>query len=42
MLQGPYKRRRPRWRDRIRRLGITGWLWIVVVVAAGLLIAIRA
>jgi hypothetical protein len=40
MLEGPYQRRRRTLQERLRRLGIRGWLWILAAVVAGVVVAL--
>ena len=41
MLRGPYERRRRSLRQRLLRIGVRGWLWVVAAAIALLVVGFR-
>lgn len=41
MLRGPYERRRRPLRQRLLRVGVRGWLWVVAAAVAVLVVGLR-
>jgi hypothetical protein len=41
MLHGPNQRLRRTLRQRLRRLGLSGWLWVVAAVVAAIVMVLR-